>query len=75
LKQTIEIPCSWSQKELVLDHLLHGEELGVLESERLYLIERLNKEQKPGTRVKILHANLVVDKFVWLIEFESKNEN
>jgi hypothetical protein len=62
---SLNVPCSWAQEEIVAAHVLRGDELGILESERFYLITKV-QEKLPGKKIK--SVNLNVDTFSWEVK-------
>jgi hypothetical protein len=58
------IPCSPEQAEVVADHLLQGQELGILPDERAWMIAYVAKHH--GGR-KILGAELLLGDAEWRV--------
>lgn len=63
----IQVPCSVEQEEAIADHLLSGEELGIVEGERARIARAVNKLY-PGA--KVLSANLIIEDVFWEVQIQ-----
>lgn len=64
VEMIVKIPCSPEQKEIILDHLQYGHELGMEVDERHWMVNQLDK-LKPG--YKITKADLDVETCSWTL--------
>lgn len=68
----ILVPISQDQKELVIDHLAYGDELGILESEYVWIHKcvRSRMSELNIMKFKISNAHLNINECVWEVSCE-----
>jgi hypothetical protein len=66
LAKSITVPCSPEQEDILADHLLFNQELGILPDEKAWILSSVRKHYP---NAKILNAELQLDEGVWLVSF------
>lgn len=62
MKETIKIPCSPEQEDIIADHLFKRSELGILPDERAWIMARIRALYPDA---KVCAADLLIDEASW----------
>lgn len=68
MQETITIPVSPDQLEVIADHLLEGKELGMVPDERVWMYKQVHRQHAGA---KILSADLEVFEGTWVLKIQT----
>jgi len=60
----LRIPCSPEQEEVIADHLLFGQQLGMQPDERAWIVSRIKKQYPTA---KVIAADLDLANAEWVV--------
>ncbi len=66
--KVVNIPCSPEQIEIILDHLIYEEEIGMERDEKVWILNHVRRDH-PGS--KVLGANLNQGELLWEVTIQT----